>query len=173
MAAALIKKIQDGNLSAVMILYDKTSPLLFGLIMKVLGDRTAAEETLLDVYTQIWKKSASRDPGIAPLIWLTSLAHNAAMARLHLGKGDSARQATLSVDSTLEMTVTPDLQKSARSSLESISVAQRELLERAFYGGLCNSEIAAQIGRPVGAVRALLRLGLSRISESFGAAMEG
>jgi RNA polymerase sigma-70 factor (ECF subfamily) len=167
-AISLIKKIQDGNLSALMVLYDRTSPLLFGLMMRVLGDRTSAEEALLDVYTQIWRQSARYDPGIAPLHWMTSLAHGSAMGRLHLGKRETARPATAPGDSNLNMTVAPDLQKLARSSLESVPTAQRELLEQTYYRGMCSSELAAQIGKPVGAVRTLLRLGLSRIGESFG-----
>lgn len=166
-ANVLIKKIQGGNLSAFMSLYDKTSPLLFGLILRILGDRTSAEETLLDVYTQIWKQSASYDSAVLPLHWLTTLAHNNAMARLHLTKREPAGLPIATAGG--DLTVAPDLQKLARSSLESVPAAQRELLERAYYGGLCGSEMAAQIGKPVGAVWALLRLGLSRIGESFGA----
>jgi RNA polymerase sigma-70 factor (ECF subfamily) len=170
---ALVKKLQSGNLSALMILYDRTSPLIFGLIMRVLGDKALAEETLLDVYTQVWKQSARYDPCISPLHWLTTLAYTNAMARLHLGKRETVKQVPVRGDSVLAMTVSPDLQKLARSSLESIPTAQRELLEQAYYRGLCSSEIAAQIGKPVGAVRALLRLGLGRIGESFGIATGG
>jgi RNA polymerase sigma-70 factor, ECF subfamily len=172
-AMALMKKLQNGNLSAFMILYDRTSPLLFGLIMRVLGDKTSAEETLLDVYTQVWKQSACYNPGVSPLHWLITLAHTNAVARLHWGKRETVRQAAAPGESAFAMTVAPDLQKLARSALESIPTAQRELLEQAYYGGLCSSEMAAQIGKPVGAVRALLRLGLSRIGESFGMATEG
>jgi RNA polymerase sigma-70 factor (ECF subfamily) len=169
-ASALMKKIQDGNLSALLALYDRTSPLVFGLIMRVLGDRSSAEEALLDVYTKVWKTSTCCDPGISTLHWLTSLAHGCAMGRLHLGKRESASQAATPGDGTPAMTVDPSLQKMARSSLESVPTAQRELLEQTYYRGLCSSEMAAQIGKPVGAVRTLLRLGLSRIGESFGAA---
>jgi RNA polymerase sigma-70 factor, ECF subfamily len=172
-AIALIKKVQSGNLSALMTLYDRTGPLMFGLILKILGDRTAAEETFLEVYTQAWKQSDSYDPAILPLHWLAALAHRCAMARLHLGKREASRQAAAPGCSASAMTVAPDLQKMARASLESVPAAQRELLEQAYYGGLCSSEMAAQIGKPVGAVRALLRLGLSRIGESFGIAAEG
>jgi RNA polymerase sigma-70 factor (ECF subfamily) len=172
-AVALIKKIQDGNLSALMILYDRTSPLLFGLIMRILGDRTSAEEALLEVYTQVWKNSSGYDPAISPLHWLISLAHTGAMGRLQLSKPETGRQATAPRNGTPPMTVAPDLQKLARSSLESVPKAQQELLEQAYHRGLCCSELAAQIGKPVGAVRTLLRLGLSRIGESFGTVTGG
>jgi RNA polymerase sigma-70 factor (ECF subfamily) len=170
---ALVKKLQSGDLSALMILYDRTSPLMFGLILRVLGDKALAEEALLDAYTQVWKQSVCYDPCISPLHWMTTLAYTNAMARRHLGKPETVKQFPAQGDSILAMTVAPDLQKLARSSLESIPAAQRELLEQAYYRGLCSSEMAAQIGKPVGAVRALLRLGLSRIGESFGMATGG
>ena len=172
-AIALLKKIQNGNLSALMTLYDQTSPLLFGLLLRVLGDRASAEEALLEVFTRVWKQSALVEPGVPPLHWLTALAHSSAMARLQEGKPDAVRQAAAQHESISEVTVAPEMQKLARSALKSIPSIQRELLEEAYYRGLCSSEIAAQIGKPAGAVRALLRLGLSRIGESFGTATGG
>jgi RNA polymerase sigma-70 factor (ECF subfamily) len=172
-AIALIKKISDGNLSALMTLYDRTSPLLFGLILRILGDRASAEEALLDVYTQVWKNPPSCDAIVPPLHWLISLAHTSALERLHLGKREPARQAAAPGSGTAPVTVAPDLQKLAHSSLESVPTAQRELLEQTYYRGLCSSEMAALIGKPVGAVRTLLRFGLSRIGESFGTVTGG
>ena len=172
-AIALLKKIQNGNLSALMTLYDKTSPLLLGLLMRVLGDRAAAEAALLDVYTQVWKQSGSHETGGAPLYWLVTLAHSNAVARLHWEKRDAVKQGAAQRERISDMTVAPDMQKLARSVMETIPSIQRELLEEAYYRGLCSSEIAARLGKPAGAVRALLRLGLSRIGESFGTGTGG
>lgn len=168
----LIRKIQAGNLSAFLALYDSTSPLLFGWITRILKDRTSAEGTLLDVYTQVWKDASSYEPGTEPLLWLSRLAHTSALARLHLGKHEAAGQSSPRDKGNPDMTVAPDLQLRARSSLESVPAAQRGLLEQAYFGGLCSNEMAAQVGKPVGAVKALLRTGLSRIGESFGTGAE-
>ncbi len=165
--ASLIKRAAGGDTSALIKFYDGTSRLVFGLLMRVLGDRISAEETLLDVYTQVWRKSARYDPEIPPLEWLIKIGRDSAVARLHWTKREThAKRETLPGQNDSDLTVAPEQQKLARASLASISSAQREILEWAYYGNSSCSEIAAQTGKPVGAVRNHIRLGLSRIGES-------
>jgi RNA polymerase sigma-70 factor (ECF subfamily) len=165
---ALIRKIENGDSSALILLYDATSRLIFGLILRILGDRTSAEEALLDVYTHFWKHAGSYDPGTTPLEWLLTVARTSAVARLHWSKRDSRKPESPAGSISPGMTVAPELQKLARSSLESLPSAQRELLEWAYYGSISCSEMAAQIGKPLGAVKSHLRLGLVKLSESIG-----
>jgi len=162
----LIRRVEKGNLSALMLLYDGTGRLLFGLILNILRERASAEEALLDVYTQVWKQSAAYDPGILPLEWLSELARNTALARLNWSKRDKGKKEILR-SAVSEMTVVPEQQTAARSSLQSLDSAQRELLEWAYRSGLTCSEMAAQIGKPVGAVKNHIRLGLGTLSESI------
>jgi len=165
--ASLIKRAAGGDSSALIKLYDGTSRLVFGLIVRILGDRISAEETLLDVYTQVWRKSTRYDPEIPPLEWLIKIGRDSAVARLHWTKRETrAKQEPLPGQSDSDLIVAPEQQKLARASLASIPSAQREILERAYYGNLSCSEIAAQIGKPVGAVRNHIRLGLSKLGES-------
>jgi RNA polymerase sigma-70 factor (ECF subfamily) len=162
---ALIRKIEGGDASALILLYDATSRLTFGLIMRILGDRAFAEETLLDVYTHLWKHAGSYDPGMAPLEWLLTIARTSAVARLHWSKRDSRAPESPAGNVPPAMTVAPEQQKIARSSLGSLPSAQRELLEWAYYGCISCSEMAAQIGKPLGAVKSHLRLGLVKLGE--------
>jgi RNA polymerase sigma-70 factor (ECF subfamily) len=164
--AALIRKIESGESAALIILYEATSRLLFGVIVRILGDRTSAEETLLDVYTQIWKKPTCFAPGISVLEQLVAVARLSALSRLHWTKRDNLKQESTQSAGDSAMTVAPEQQDRARSSLESIPSGQRGLLEWAFYSGLSCDEIAARMGRPAGAVRTHLRLGLGTIGES-------
>jgi RNA polymerase sigma-70 factor, ECF subfamily len=167
---ALIRKIETGDSSALMTLYDGTNRLIFGLIMRVLGDRTYAEEALLDVYTKVWKHSASCSSEISPLEWLLTIARRCALSQGHWTKRDNAKKDMSRGARDSAMTVAPGQQNLARLALDSLTPAQRELLEWAYYSGLSCSEIAVQIGKPVGAVKTHIRLGLGKIGESHGAA---
>ena len=162
----LIRRVEKGNLSALMMLYDATGRLLFGLILNILGERASAEEALLDVYTHVWKQAAAYDPEMLPLEWLSELTRNTALAKLPWSKRDNGKK-EIPRSAASEMTVAPEQQKTARSSLERIESAQRELLEWAYRSGLTCSEMAAQIGKPVGAVKNHLRLGLGTLGESI------
>ena len=162
---ALFRKIEAGDHSALTILYDKTSRLLFGLVLRILGDRTSAEEALLDIYTYIWKESAPHDPEILPLEWLISIARTRAIARQHWNKQWKRKAAFQARNINSPATIAPDRQGHVRQAIESLVPAQQEILGWAFYSGLSCSEIAAQIGKPIGAVRIHARLGMNKLSE--------
>ncbi len=166
-AIELLKKIKSGNQSALGFLYDKTSPLLYGLILKIVGDKTQAEDTLLETYTSIWKRSVVYDSELLPLEWLLNIAREKAVARVNWHK-KSSKKRELSIGSQEQTaTVAPGQQQLARSAIESLVPAQQEILYWNYYSGLSCSEIAAQIGKPVGAVKTHARLGLIRLTELF------
>ncbi len=164
--AELLRKIGKADASALLILYDRTSRLLFGIILRVLGDRTPAEEALLDVYTQIWKHAGHYDPALfTPAEWLIHVARTRAVVRVNWGKQEGQKRRLPAVGGNQAVTVVPEQQQIARDSLASLVPAQREILEWAFYSGLNCSEIAAQIGKPLGAVKTHARLGLGKLSD--------
>jgi RNA polymerase sigma-70 factor (ECF subfamily) len=172
-ALALIKKIEGGNKSALAILFDRTGRLLFGLVLRILGDKALAEETLLEVYTHVWKYSSLYDPRLLPLEWLMKIARGRAIARLQWRKqGKRKRELSVGGPAT-SMTVVPKQQELARSAIETLVPVQREILDWTYFSGLSCGEIAAQIGKPVGAVRTHARFGMSRLSDSFRPIFEG
>ena len=164
---ALLQRIGEGDVSALSTLYDKTNRLLYGLVLRILGERTSAEEALLDVYTHIWKEPASFDPVLSPLEWLTTIARARAIARLHWNKQLKRKSAFQARNLDPSMTVAPDRQELARQAMGSLVPAQQEILGWAYYSGLSCAEIAAQIGKPVGAVKTHARLGLNKLSDLF------
>ena len=166
-SVALIGKIGDGDQSAFVTLYDKTNRLLFGLASRILGDRALAEEAVLDIYTHIWKQAASYDPRIMPLEWMTSIARTRAIALLHWSKRNKRKREVPAGSGESTMTVAPEEETSARSHIESLSPAQREIMDWIYFSGLSCSEIAAQIGKPIGAVRTHTRLGMSKLEDLF------
>lgn len=163
----LIRRIEKQDPSALIALYDKTSRLLFGLILKILGDRTSAEETLLEVYTHLWRDPGARDPVLLPMEWLMSIARAQAVAKLHWNK--QVKRKTGFQARTLEsaMTIAPERQELVRASISLLSPAQQEILGWAYYSGLSCSEIAVQIGKPIGAIKTHARLALNKLSESL------
>jgi len=168
----LLGRIEGGDHAALLSLYDRTSRLLYGLILRILGDRTSAEEALLDVYTTIWKESAARDTVLSPLEWMTTVARTRAIARLHWNKQLKRKSAFQARNLDPAMTVAPDAQELARRALGSLVPAQQEILGWAYYSGLSCNEIAVQIGKPVGAVKTHARLGLNKLSDLMRPAAE-
>lgn len=173
-ASALIQEIVAGDQSALTALYDSTSRLLFGLVLRILGDYASAEEVLLDVYTQVWKQAASYDPRRgSPLAWLTTIARTRAIDRLRSGRFELQRKETLEAaeDKTSpqgnpeEMIVMSERQKLVRSAIAALTPEQRQVIELAYYSGLSHSEIAMKIGEPLGTVKTRTRLGMMKLGE--------
>jgi RNA polymerase sigma-70 factor, ECF subfamily len=181
--AELIEEVARGDQQALASLYDATSRLVYGLLLRMLGDAGAAEEVLLDVYAQVWRQ-ARRYTGArgSPLAWLTTIARSRAIDRLRRGR-DSARRTeqldarTFEVASAAasveEEVAARERAARVRAALEALPREQREVIELAYYGGLSHSEIAARTATPLGTVKTRTRLGMMRLRESLKGVDEG
>lgn len=179
---ALIKRIAGGDQSALATLYDTTNRLVYGLILRVLGDVSAAEEVLLDVYTQVWRQAVNYDTRRGtPLAWLTTIARSRAIDRLRSGWQDQQRKESLDAlgdapagaANPEETTVASERQRFVRAALQSLTPEQREVIELAYYSGLSHSEIAAKLNQPLGTVKTRTRLGMIKLRETLGPMLGG
>src|ERR1700733_15700813 len=79
----LLAQVALGNRTAFAALYRGTSNRLFGICLRVLTQRSEAEDALQDVYTAVWRKAAQFDPSKASAAaWLAMIARNKAIDRL-------------------------------------------------------------------------------------------
>src|SRR4051812_7796420 len=173
--AALIKAVASGDDDALASLYDGTRRLLYGLTLRILGDAESAEEVLLDVYKQVWRKASSYDQARGnPLAWLMTIARSRAIDRLRSTKME--RQRVEPLDNVREIAAAGDVEKDAilsgmrrviHKALDALPPEQREVIDLAYYGGLSQSEIAARIGQPLGTVKTRVRLALIKLRETL------
>lgn len=179
---SVVQKIAHGDQAALAALYDSTHRLAYGLILRVLGDASSAEEVLLDVYTQIWRQAANYDISRGgPLAWLMTIARSRAIDRLRSGWQDRQRKEPLDLlndreteaASPEENTVVAERRKFVRAALSSLSPEQREVIELAYYGGLSHSEIAVKLNQPLGTVKTRTRLGMMRLREALAPVLSG
>ena len=156
--------------------------MAFGLILRILGDRSSAEEVLLDVYTQVWRQAGnySRERG-TPLAWLMTIARTRALDRLRSGRQEMQRKESLEVVADVrshaanpeETTALNEQQRLVRKALTALSIEQRQIIELAYFSGLSHSEIATQLGQPLGTVKTRTRLGMIKLKELLAPTMTG
>jgi RNA polymerase sigma-70 factor (ECF subfamily) len=121
----VISRIAVGDESALAELYDATSPLLFGLILRVLGDRAVAEEVLLEVYWQLWREASTYSPDRhTPLSWLVTRARRRALDRL--GLSPSSQPGSKPPDST-NLAFAAEKQRLVRSALNDLREEERQV----------------------------------------------
>lgn len=166
--AALIKKTGEGDAAAFADLYDSTGNLVFGFVRRIFADQSVAEKVLLDIYNQLWKESGSYDPeNFMPLEWIITIARTRAVMRLDSSKEGRKRTLPEAGETDPKTTVAPVLQNYVRASIQSLSPSQKEILDWVFYTGLSCSEIAANSGKPLGAVKIHTRIGMSKLYDLF------
>ncbi len=178
----LIQNVAVGDQQALAALYDMTSRSVYGLLLRILSDAGAAEEVLLDVYTQAWRQAASFDARRgSPMAWLTTIARSRAIDRIRRGRAERERTEplesvarTASSGEDVEGGVREsETREVVQAALAELSPEQREVIEMAYYGGYSHSEIAAARGLPLGTVKTRTRLGMMRLRELLAAARGG
>jgi RNA polymerase sigma-70 factor, ECF subfamily len=172
---ALMSAIARGDSNALGELYDRYGAILFGLLVRILHDRSEAEDVLQEVFVQTWRRAGDFDPSRGRVLaWLAMLARSRALDRRRAlaSRNRTAAEAgdesdERSPDAVLQAMVAEDARR-VRRALESIPEAQREVLRLAYFEGLSQSEIAARLTRPLGTVKTHTRLGLLRLRELLG-----
>lgn len=168
----LLEEIVAGHEDALAALYDRHSRMLFGLIVRVLRDRSEAEDVLQDVFFSVWSKASSYNPALGvPAAWLVRLARNRAIDRL---RATSVRVRTQEAateppagDSPEEVTVQSQQRAGILRALGCLPDEQRMLIEQAYYAGLTQSEMASQFGLPLGTVKTRIRSGIIALREQL------
>ncbi|MDT5293154.1 MAG: polymerase sigma-70 factor, subfamily [Acidobacteriota bacterium] len=179
--AELIVAAAEGDQQALASLYDTTSRTVYSLLLRILADPSAAEEVLLDVYTQVWRQAGgySRERG-TPMAWITTIARSRAIDRLRRTRQEQRHTEPLDEAARCAGGVSVEDEASAgevravvRAALDALAPEQREVIELAYYGGMSHSEIAAARGLPLGTVKTRTRLGMMRLRDILKPACEG
>ncbi|HEY0283817.1 MAG TPA: sigma-70 family RNA polymerase sigma factor [Vicinamibacterales bacterium] len=162
----MIERIAAREASAVGDLYDRHSRLLYGLILRILRDRSEADEVLQDVFVTVWNRAETYNVALgSPAGWLVRIARNRAIDRL---RANAARmRAVESVPLELHASESPEVsallgeqQRVVARALEAIPRDQRDLIEEAYYLGHTQSELAERHKLPLGTVKTRIRTGL-------------
>jgi RNA polymerase sigma factor (sigma-70 family) len=170
LAAALVR-VAGGDRAALRIVYQDTSAKLFGVCLRILKDRSEAEDVLQDVYVTVWRKAGSFDPGRAsPITWLVAIARNRAIDRLRAGaagrRTEPIEQATDVRDpSPAAVDVVEAAQEHRRLAgcLEELETRQSAAIRSAFLDGATYDELAVRMGVPLGTMKSWIRRGLLKL----------
>jgi RNA polymerase sigma-70 factor (ECF subfamily) len=170
---ALLGQVALGNRAAFAELYQATSNRLFGICLRVLAQRSEAEDALQDVYTAVWRKAAQFDPSKASGgAWLAMVARNKAIDRLRSMPFQQARASLeLSQDvedptaSPVQAVQTATDRAQLEQCLERLEPKRRSLIRSAFFDGLTYEELAAKIEAPLGSIKSWIRRGLLQLRE--------
>jgi RNA polymerase sigma-70 factor, ECF subfamily len=176
--AALLARIAAGEQAALGELYDRFSRPLYSVALRVLNDAAEAEDIIHDVFITLWAKArdfqSSRGHAFS---WALTLTRNRAIDRVRSRKrrGELLSQAALSdlgydeTDAADHDSATTlwfkEKASAVRRALATLPADQRKALELAYFSGLTQIEIAAQLAEPLGTIKARIRRGLLKLRD--------
>ena len=152
-------------------LYDATHRKLFGVCLRVLNNRSDAEEVLQEVYIRIWHKADSYAvTGHSPMTWLITVARNLSIDRLRTRK--MQMQDIDAVFDLADVRPGPEDQAVASSQRSQIGACLAELpqdradaVRQAYLDGETYKDLAARHGVPLNTMRTWLRRSLQKLKE--------
>lgn len=165
----LLQRIADGDSAAFETLYHRFARPLFGLALRMLRDRSRAEDAVQETFTAIWRSAASYKPERGPgAPWLYAVARNAIV--------DRARVRGEATFADPPDAVAPDAGPDDRAesayvswrvhrAVQDLPEHEREVLELAYWSGLSQSEVARFLDIPLGTVKTRTRSGLGHLAD--------
>src|SRR5213080_3037730 len=164
----LIQRVGSGDAGAFELLYRRYSRPVFGLALRRLGDRMAAEEAVQETFASLWRSARTYKPERGPgAPWLYAVARNAIVDRAR-----NKSEPPTEVPETASLDLGPQERAEAsyvswrvHRALEDIPRSERDVLELAYWGGLSQSEVADFLGIPLGTVKTRTRAGLGRLAD--------
>ena len=174
--ADLLARIVDGDQTAFARLYDMLASRVFGLILRVLVDRSQSEEVLQEVFLEVWQSADRFAPNRGQgRSWILTIAHRRAVDRVRSAQSSTDRDVRAGFrdlevphDGVAEQVELRIEGERVAGALSRLTEAQREALTLAYYGGYSQSEIAALVGVPLGTIKTRMRDGLSRLRTEMG-----
>lgn len=173
----LVWRMAAGEERALGALYDRHARMVYALAHAVVGERADAEEVVADAFGQAWRSAAEYDPLRGSVGgWLTTIARARALdlVRRRGRRGRAYQRAAQAADGELAAPVAmpepPDrgVERAeagalVRRAMAALPDAQRRVIELAYFGGLSQSEIAAELAEPLGTVKTRMRAALEKL----------
>lgn len=167
--SAAIVRLGTGDRAALEDVYRTTSAKLFGICLRILGDRKEAEDALQDVYVTLFRRADRYDPSRAsPITWLAVLARNRAIdrvRRLRARSADAPVEMAEALADPAPLVESVLLQQEGadrlHECLDKLDGDQASGIRDAFFGGHTYAELAERTGVPLGTMKSRIRRGLA------------
>lgn len=169
-----IGRVARQDQSAFVALYDRYASRVYTLILHMVNDRMLAEEILQEAFLRVWRHADQYDPARGSLpVWLLAIARRTALERLRFESRRPALADGNEPTALLESLPEPETSseearwRSLYLAVQSLPEEQRKVIELAYYQGLSQSEIAEELGIPLGTVKTRLRTGMLHLRQQW------
>lgn len=168
----LVARVRDqGDKAAFAALFRHFAPRVKGFLMKSGATAALAEECAQDVMAALWQKAHLYDPARASVAtWVFTIARNRRIDALRRARRPEPEALFWGPEAEPDQADVYEMQRESARLGEAVARLpdkQRVLIERAFWGDLTHSEIAAETGLPLGTIKSRIRLALERLRQTM------
>jgi len=169
--AEIMLKIAGYDSSALELLYDRYAPMLYALIKKIIPNQELSDKVLSEVFVITLKQIDQFDFKSSDVYtWLVTLTRNKAIDSMKRQKGMEKRVYTEEFEKdeilpklspeikAMELADVTRIRNNVQAAINSLTDAQKSLLDLSYYEGLDESMIAERLKIPVSSVKSKLRL---------------
>ena len=155
-------------------LFDYFGPRIKGFCQNNGSTSDRADEVVQEAFVNVWRKANLFDPGKASAgAWIFAIARN---SRIDLIRKENRPEADTTdpffdqnePESPLAVLETERKSKTLRSFVKDLPAEQQQVLRLAFFEEKAHSEIAEELGIPLGTVKSRIRLAFKRIRSELG-----
>ena len=168
---ALLSLIASSDDEALAELYDRFGGVAYGLALRILRDEALAQDAVQEAFLAVWRTAdrflAERARAST---WILTLVHRRAVDLVR--REDRRRAEPLAdepqvpaPDSVEEQATVRFQRRIVQEALRRLPPEQREALELGYYGGLTQSQLAEQLGQPLGTIKSRMFAGLTRLRD--------
>lgn len=171
-AACLLRIRRDRDEAAFAELFGHFAPRVKAFLIRSGAAEHLAEECVQDTMATVWHKAHLYDPARAgAATWIFTIARNRKIDMLRRQRRPEPEDLAWGPEAEPDQAdVLAMQQESARlaTAIRALPEKQRDLIERAYFGDLTHSEIAAETGLPLGTIKSRIRLALDRLRHAMG-----
>ena len=180
----LMAQVVAGDSIALETLYDRYAASLMGVVLRIVKERTVAEEIVQETFWRVWDRADGFDADRGKFsTWMYSIGRRLAIdytrrqkIRPQAARSEAEEEIMLrEPDGETNVVETAALhfeQERVRSALTVLSPEQYEVIELAYFKGLTRQEIAQVTDTPLGTIHTRARLGLQKLRSALeGAGM--
>jgi RNA polymerase sigma-70 factor (ECF subfamily) len=170
---ALVLRVTRSDPDALNEIYGRYARSVYGLVYRILGDASAAEDVVQEVFLKLWRQPASYNPERGSLgSWLLGVGHNRAIDVLRRRRTHQehplpeAGEPEIVPDGFVDLADVASIKEASeavRRALTHIPPEQRRVIEMAFFEGKTHVEIAEQLEEPLGTAKTRIRLGMRKL----------
>ena len=171
----LLDRVAAREEAALKLLYDQTASRLYGLALRIVGNKEWAEDVLQESFLGIWRNAGSYQDSLSPpLAWMGMVVrsraldflrrHRAERQHLHLPVEDLEEQLPdQQTQGPMQYVEASEQATVLQQCLQQLEQPQRQVVSLAYLRDWSHSELASQLKLPLGTVKTWMRRSLEQL----------